>query len=96
LIDLLRYRFVDEPQPASYDRLGLDFKKRTPGLTEKLTPFAVGDSTVTLCDLRHNTNGGAAHLRGQAESLISRKVGCHAIHIDNEIQRTLKRHEIMN
>ena len=96
MVDPLVCGGVDESQPSGNDRFRFDFKKRPSCLTKKLSPFAVRDAPVTFRDLGRDSDRRATHLRRQAKPFVPRKTGSHVIHVDNEINRAVKRNEIMN
>ena len=48
--------------------LGLEFEKRAAGLPEKLTEFALCQTSLPFCDIRRDRNGGPPQLRSKPES----------------------------
>jgi hypothetical protein len=77
------------------ERFSFDFEQRSSRLAQKLSPLAVCDPAMTLCDLCNDTDCRTSDLSSETKSFICRKRRRDFVNSLSEIQGALKRNKIM-
>jgi hypothetical protein len=92
---LLELALVHEVKPFGHDALSLHFVERATGIAQKFSPFTVCEPSLPLGDVAHHADRRPPQLRDKPIQLRFRKARGDVIHRDHNVQRPLKRHEIL-
>jgi len=86
---------VDEMQSSRGKELRFDFEERSSRMAEVLAPFAERQPPLPFRDAAGDADGSAPQLRDEPKALIGRKLASDLVDDRHEIDRALKRDQIL-
>jgi len=92
--DVIHLGLAEKRQLMCGDELRFHFEQRTARLTQKLTRFAVRETSMSFRNIADNADRRTPQLRNQSVHLLPRKRRRHIVDSNDNFKRSLERNQI--